>query len=474
MADTEPADEVASGMRRWDRPWEALRECIRSGSAADLVAFLDSLPAGEVARAVSRLEADDQVRLLTSLPPDRAAALIDAISDAQATELMDLLPPGEAAAIVNELGSDEQADLLGTLDERDAEAILAAMDPAEAANARRLAQYDAGTAGGLMITEFLWFRDDQTVRDVLDDLRAHADQYSKYDVQYAYVVRRTVVADGPAPGELTGVLRLRDLLLAAPQRRVAELAVRPTLSVPVDAKLDALAEFFDRHQFFGVPVVDDRGQLIGVVRRQDVEEALADRADTYYLKLQGIVAGEELRTMPLATRAGRRLAWLVANVALNLVAISVIAYYEETIAQVIALAVFLPLISDMGGNAGVQAIAVSIRELSLGLLKPHELMWVALKESSVGICNGLILGVLVGVAGWLWQRNAYLGAVVGVAMVLNTIVATIVGGVMPLVLKRLRMDPALASGPLLTTITDMSGFFFVLSIATALLTRLTG
>jgi magnesium transporter len=221
-----------------------------------------------------------------------------------------------------------------------------------------------------------------------------------------------------------------------------------------------------------VPVVDDSHQLVGVVRRQDVEEALADRADTYYLKLQGIIGGEELRTMPLTSRSGRRLAWLVPNVALNLIAVSVIAFYEETLAQVLALAIFLPLISDMGGNAGVQAIGVSIRELTLGLLKPHELMWVAFKESTVGICNGLVLGIVVGLAGWIWQQNAVLGVVVGIAMMLNTVVATVVGGVMPLLLNRLRLDPALASGPILTTITDMSGFFFVLSFATFALPKL--
>jgi magnesium transporter len=188
----------------------------------------------------------------------------------------------------------------------------------------------------------------------------------------------------------------------------------------------------------------------------------------------GIVGGDELRTMPVSLRTGRRLVWLTANVLLNLIAVSVIGFYEDTIAAVVSLAIFLPLISDMGGNAGVQAIAVSIRELTLGLIKPHELMWVMLKEASVGILCGIALGLLVGVAGYVWQRNAYLGLIVGVAMMLNTLVATVAGGVMPMVLKRLKMDPSLAAGPLLTTITDMSGFFFVLSLATAVLPKLTG
>jgi magnesium transporter len=451
-----------------DRPWEKLSEIVEAGRVEELDEFLESLPAGETARALSRLSDDEQIKLLTSLPPENAAELIDELSDVQAVELIELLPPAEAAAIVDELDSDEQADLLAELAKKDAEAILLAMDPQEAANARRLGRYDAETAGGLMITEYLRYADDLTVRDVLDDLRANAEQYADYDVQYAYVVSRT--SDKEA-GALTGVLRLRDLLLSPSQRRIAEVMVREPHAVRTGDGLDELAHFFDRHHFFGVPVLDDQNRLVGVVRRHDVEEALAGRADTDYLKLQGII-GEELRTMPLSSRAGLRLAWLAPNLLLNLIAISVIAFYEETIAAVVALAVLLPLISDMGGNAGVQAIAVSIRELSLGLLKPHELMWVALKEASVGILNGVVLGILVAVGAWIWKGNVYLGLIVGAAMILNTLVATVAGGMTPLILKRYNMDPALASGPLLTTVTDLTGFFFVLSFATAVLPKL--
>jgi magnesium transporter len=493
------------------RPWRTLSEIVEVGSAEQLDQFLDSLPAGETAWAVSRLEDEQQVKLLNMLPPEKAAELIDEVSEAQAVELLELLPAEDAAAILDELGSDEQADLLSELADESVEAILAAMDPSEAANARRLARYDPETAGGLMITELLCFRDDQTVRDVLDDLRENSEEYSDYDVQYAYVVRGQSDSIGPKNsvtdpsstisdalprladesskfadadiqsqshsgrfGQLVGVLRLRDLLLGSSGRRIADMMIRDPLALPPDASLDELSGFFDRHHFFGVPVVDSARRLLGVVRRHDVEEALTDRADDDNLKLQGIVGGEELRTMPLSSRAGRRLAWLVPNIALNVIAISVIAVYEKTLAQVVALAVILPLISDMGGNAGVQAIAVSIRELNLGLLKAHELMWVALKESSVGLLNGVVLGGVVAVGAWFWQKNIYLGIVVGVAMTLNTLVATTVGGLMPLILKRLNVDPALASGPILTTITDMTGFFFVLSFATAVLPHLIG
>jgi magnesium transporter len=187
----------------------------------------------------------------------------------------------------------------------------------------------------------------------------------------------------------------------------------------------------------------------------------------------GIVGGEELRTLPLRVRSVRRLSWLTVNILLNVLAASVIAFHQDTLQQVIALAVFLPIISDMSGCSGNQAVAVSMRELSLGFVRPRELWRVLGKEASVGIINGLVLGALLGVVGWLWQGNWMLGAVVASALAINTLVAVCFGGTIPLILKGVGQDPALASGPILTTVTDMSGVFLVLSIAGAVLPWLT-
>jgi magnesium transporter len=166
------------------------------------------------------------------------------------------------------------------------------------------------------------------------------------------------------------------------------------------------------------------------------------------------------------------LAWLSVNILLNVIAASVIAMYQETLAAVIALAVFLPIISDMSGCSGNQAVAVSMRELALGLVRPAELWRVWRKEVAVGLINGVALGLLIAGVAWAWKGNPFLALVVGVAMMLNTLVAVSIGGTVPLMLRRLGVDPALASGPILTTVTDMCGFFLLLSIAGALLPRL--
>ncbi len=439
------------------QPWKKVIELADQGRQSELEEFLANLPSGDLALALSRLSDEQQSRLLTLLPPDQAADVLERLPDVQAVELIENLDPPAASAILDELPSDEQADLLGDLSPGDAEAILSGMAPAEAADARVLSRYADDVAGGLMITEYVRYREDQTVADVVHDMRSRAAEYRDYDVQYAYVC--------DAQGRLTGILRLRDLLLAEDTQKLTELMIRKPISVQFDATLDELADFFDRHHFLGVPVTDSDGNLLGIVQESAVAEAWGDRQNTDFLKTQGIMGGEEIRTLPVLIRTSRRLSWLSINILLNVLAASVIAVYQDTLAAVIALAVFLPIISDMSGCSGNQAVAVSLRELSLGLIRPHELLRVWLGEIVVGLLNGIALGLLIGVVAFLWKGNPFLGMVVGVALFLNTLVAVSVGGLVPLVLKRCGADPAIASGPILTTVTDMCGFFLVLSIA---------
>jgi magnesium transporter len=398
------------------------------------------------------------------LAPAEAAELLEGVHDVQAADLIEDLSPNQAAAIVDHLQSDRQADVLAELDRTDADAILEHMDPGEARDVRQLLSYPPDTVGGIMITELLRYADDCRVADVVRDLRLNGYAYSDYDIQYAYVT-------SPA-GALVGVLRLRDLLFARDDQPVADVMVRHPLRISLGASLEEMKQFFEAHAFVGAPVVDDRDRLVGVVRRRAVGEAIDEQASQTFLKFAGIGGREELRTMPLRTRSSRRLSWLSVNILLNVVAASVIALYQETLARAIILAVFLPIISDMSGCSGNQAVAVSIRELTLGTVRPEELRHVFLKELALGAVTATVLGLLLGTVAVLWEGNPYLGLVVGGALALNTLIAVSLGGLLPLILSRLRFDPALAAGPILTTITDMCGFLILLSMATALLSKL--
>jgi magnesium transporter len=445
---------------------KTLSELIAEEKKKELVKFLEKLTPRDTAWAVSRLTEKERIELLSMLPPQDAAHVIEDLPEAQAAEMIEDMPSEQAAAIMEKLVSDHLADVLGEMDSGASDAILLNMHRDEAEEARLLLAYDADCAGGLMISEFLAYSSEKAISDVLDDLQKNHKKYNGYHVQYFYVT--------DTENKLVGVLRIHDLLFPPPHTRLSAIMITSPLSVPDTATLTELREFFEEHNLFGAPVVNREGRLVGVVLPQSVEEAARKQKTKIFLRLSGIIGGEEFRTMPLFSRSGRRLSWLSLNIILNIIAASVIALYQDTLAAVIALAVFLPMVSDMSGCSGNQAVAVSMRELSLGLVRSKELLWVLAKEAKVGIINGLVLGLLLGGVAYLWKGNPWLGFVVGGALAANTLVSVCLGGLLPLGLKKIKLDPALVSGPLLTTVTDMCGFFFVLSFAKAVLPKMTG
>ncbi|MFH1581725.1 MAG: magnesium transporter [Pseudomonadota bacterium] len=443
------------------QPWIELEELITKGNLKNLSQFLENISPAETARAVSRLDEEHRVRLLALLSPQDAANVLLDLPDEQAADMIEDISPGEAAEIMNNMPGGDQVDILADLDSSDAEAILDAMSPQRSKKTRQLLQYPEDSAGGIMGVEYLAYSETMTVGEVLEDLQVHSEEYSDYEVQYAYITS--------SKGRLRGVLRMRDLILLKRGQRVSSIMIANPIHVRDDTALEDLIQLFSDNTYLGIPVTNIAGDLVGIVRRAQVLEASGRRADKSFLKVSGIVGGEEFRSMPFTHRSFRRLSWLSINIVLNIIAASVIAFYQDTLTMVIALAVFLPIISDMSGCSGNQAVAVSIRELTLGLIKPYEVTRVLLKEAGVGVVNGLILGILLGAVAVFWQNNFYLGLVVGGALATNTVVAVSLGGAIPLILKWAQMDPALASSPILTTVTDMCGFFLTLSFATALL-----
>jgi magnesium transporter len=446
--------------------WERLTDLVAAENRTGLIQYIDTLSPSETARAISRVSEETRLHLFDLLTPEDAADVIEDIPEVQAADLVKGLSSDRAAAIMEELDSDVLADVLGEMKGDTSQAILAEMDREEAREVQKFLKYAPDCAGGLMISEFLAYRSDNTIQNVLDDMQANREEYAKYNVQYFYVLDKL--------GKLSGVLRIHDLLFPARQTSLSQIMIPSPLSISDKAPLSDLEEFFEEHHFFGVPVVDDEQRLVGVVLPLAVEEAINKQKTKNFLNLSGIVGGEEFRTMPLFSRARRRLSWLSINIVLNVIAASVIAMYQDTLAAVITLAIFLPMVSDMSGCSGNQAVAVSMRELALGLVRPGELLWVLAKEVRVGVINGIVLGLLIGLIAFAWKGNPWLGLVIGGALAANTVVAVTLGGILPLVLKRLKLDPALVSSPLLTTVTDMCGFFFVLSFATLLLPKLVG
>ena len=237
-----------------------------------------------------------------------------------------------------------------------------------------MSRYADDVAGGLMVTEFLSFSEDVTSGAALEKLRSTAVEDPDYFTRYVYVVTKRE--------RLIGVASVRELALLESDTPLADAMV-PASFVKPQTSIDNIKSYFDDCEFAAVPVVDSHGRLLGIVMRRGFMEVLAERAEREMLRMRGIVGGDELRTLPLWTRSRRRLSWLSINILLNIVAASIIAAYNDTLDAVIALAVFLPIISDMSGCSGNQAVAVSMRELALGIVKPTEALRVWLKEISV-------------------------------------------------------------------------------------------
>ncbi|AML51016.1 magnesium transporter [Falsihalocynthiibacter arcticus] len=445
-----------------DQPIEvsdALYSAVESGDAIALQNLLEPLSLAEALREILQMDSAGRATVLSLISAELAAAIIEEAPHETGADLMETLEVLRAYEIMEELDSDIQADLIGDMQYEDAEAILQQMDAEDAADVRRLIDYDGDTAGGLMMAEVFVFSDTQTVGAVLRQLASDDNDVDRYRGQHPYVLN--------ADSQPIGVVSLRGLLTSKRSDRLTEIMVQP-ITVPVTASLSELEDIFDKHPFLGVPVIEEDGKLVGVVSRAAVSQALLERSESETMKLQGVV-GDELRSMPTWLRSKRRLAWLSANIVLNILAASVISAYEETLTAVIAIAIFLPMVSDMSGCSGNQAVGVSMRELSLGLVRPKDAARVWMKEITVGVINGIALGLLIGIVAWVWKGNPALGLVIGLALALNTMLAVSIGGVVPLLLKRLGQDPAAASGPLLTTVTDMAGFFFVLSLASLMM-----
>ena len=447
-----------------DKPWGQIHEMLeRRDSVNEIESLLDDLNPAELLHAVFSLAPDDQRALLSILSPEKAASLVEDLPDAHVADLIEEMPATSTAPIVEEMASNHRVDVLAELDAADAEAIIAELDEEDANEVRELISYPSDQAGGLMMKEFAAYPMARSVREVVEDITSDTVDYEFLTVHYIYVVVKKK--------KLKGVIRLRDLVFADPDQTIGSIA-KPALTVSPETNLEDLEQFFDDHDIAAVPVVDDKQSLLGIVRRRALLEALTERAEADNLKAAGIIGGDELRSMPVIVRSRRRLAWLSINIGLNIVAASVIAAYEDTLTAVIALAVFLPIVSDMSGCSGNQAVAVSMRELTLGAANTGDVMRVWRKEAIVGIINGIALGALLGIAAWAWKGNPVLGLVVGGALAANTVIAVSIGGTVPLILRRLKLDPAVASGPLLTTVTDMCGFFLLLSMASLVLPML--
>jgi len=424
---------------------DALRERLERAHPADVAAALRELPLPEQVTVFRQLHRESAGAVLSEMDNETLLGLVQALDQGEVSRILDRMPP------------DEAADVVETLPEEQAEQILEGMKEEESEEVQELLRYGESTAGGIMTPEFVAVHEDMTVGQALDHLRKAA---TREGVFYVYVV--------DDHDHLVGVVPLRRLITADPATPIHAIRRPDVLSVTADTDQEEVAKLVTKHNLLAVPVVSRENRLLGTITVDDVIDVIHEEATEDIHRLAG-VAGDETIFDPPTKVVRRRLFWLLVNLPTAILAASVVGLFEPAIHELAVLAVFMPIVAGMGGNAGIQTFTVIVRAIALGDLTLANTRKVLAREAIIGIANGVGTGLVAGAIAYLWKGHAWLGLILGLAMITNMLVAALAGTLIPVLLKALRVDPAVATGVIVTTFTDCAGFLSFLGLATLLL-----
>jgi magnesium transporter len=437
----------------WAVRVERLVDLVRNGKLTAFVRRAREVEPADLADVLTALDERERLAAVEALPPELSSqALAEMPEEEHAEETLAALAPERAAEIVEELDDDDAADILGELPPAEQERILAEVEGR--AEVDRLLRYDEESAGGRMTSHTVTVRDTATVTEALEEIRRQAEEVE--DFYQVFVV--------DADRRLVGLLPFKSVVISRPERRIRDLMVPADITVTPNQDQEEVARLLARYNLPSVAVVDEAGRLLGRITFDDVIDVVEAETTEDLLKFGGVPADEELAA-GWRTAVRSRLPWLYLNLLTAFLAGGVVYLFQGTVQRTVALAIWMPIIAGMGGNAGTQALAVTVRRLALGLIPTHMFARVVGKEVLVGIVNGLAIGVVVGLVAALVGDESRLGLVVFLAMSGNLLVAGFAGGFIPVVLERFRVDPAIASSIFVTTFTDVCGFLLLLGLA---------
>lgn len=440
---------------------EEIRFALESGNIERAINALVRLHPADRADAFSDLDNKDQAALLPGMDIPVAADLLEELEDEEAAGVAITLPTDLLADVLDEMEPDEAADVLGDIPPARAAEALAEMEDAEVVIP--LLSYPDETAGGLMTTSYVTIQPSFSASKAIDFLRQIGTAVET--PYYLYVV--------DDENFLIGIVGMRKLILAQPRDLVHSFMDTDVISANVVEDQEIVARRMSRYDLAVMPVIDDSGFLQGVITHDDLVDVIEDEATEDIYRLANVPDSDLSITSPVGTSVRRRLPWLFLNSFTALFAAWVISNFENLFQQVALLAVFQSVVAGMGGNAATQSLAMIVRALALGEISGHETLKPLLRQVAIGIIQGLAVGLVVGVGVYLWKGNAYLGLIISLALAANILIAAVVGTLVPLGLRALNQDPALASSVLVTAITDSGGFAIFLGLATIFLPRLT-
>ncbi len=443
---------------KFDIILDTMRRLLRRGAITNISKMVNRMHPADVARTLSHLEKRDKLTVFELIRDVKVKA--EVISELETQDMVDILnelSPPDIVQILQELPFDEVADIIGELPEEKARDILVLMKKEDSEEVEDLLRYGEDTAGGIMTTEFFTLLEDTTVAEAIRKLQEEREIDMVF---YIYVIDKD--------GKLVGVVSLRQLLLVPPETSLKQIMTTDVISVRTDTDQETVARQVARYNFLAVPVVDEEDKLVGVITVDDVVDVIRDEATEDIYRMAGLNIEERLLDSPLLS-VRRRLPWLLINLATAVLAASVVGLFQGTIQKVVMLAVFMPIVAGMGGNAATQTLAVIVRGIALGELTFTNTKKVLLKEVTTGIINGAANGAVAAVIAYLWHGSPMIGLILFLAMVINLFIAGFGGTIIPLVLRWLKFDPALASSIFITTLTDVFGFLTFLGLATLLI-----
>jgi magnesium transporter len=420
--------------------------------------LIDEMRAADLADLIEHLEPEERLFIFNLLEPGGAGEVLVEIESPIQGRILRELDNKVISEIVQELDSDDAADLVGDLPPERAREIIEAVEEDVSNELEKLLPYPEDTAGGIMALEFVAVRADATIQEAIETIR----EKSK-DVENLYYV--WVVDDS---GRLVGVISLKDLILEPSNRKVNDIMYREVISANIHTDQEEVAQLVKKYNLVNIPVVDDHHRLVGRITHDDIIDVIEEEADEDISLMAGVIAQEITEESPMKISRAR-LPWLILGLLGGILAAAVINQFESSLKKVIALSFFFPVIMAMGGNTGTQAATVVVRGLATGdisLMNVGKRLWVELR---VALVNGIICGVILGLIVGFWLSDYWLGSIVTLALILILLSSGIIGSAVPLALKRMDIDPALATGPFVTTSNDILSLLIYLGLVTLFL-----
>ena len=437
---------------------EKVKHLTEQGSREGLRKLIDDMRAADLADLIEHLDPDERLFIFKLLEPDGAGEVLVEIETPVQGRILKDLDNQAITEIVQELDSDDAADLIGDLPDERAREIIEGVGDEVSEELGKLLPYPEDTAGGIMALEFVAVKADVNVQVAIDTIREKREEVE--NLYYIWVVDDFE--------KLVGVISLKDLVLEPPERRISDIMNPEVISAHVDTDQEEVVQLVKKYDLVNIPVVDDSHRLVGRITHDDIIDAIEEEVDEDISLMAGVI-DQEIAEESTLKISRARLPWLIAGLLGGILAAAVINQFESSLEKIIALSFFFPVIMAMGGNTGTQAATVVVRGLATGdisLMNIGKRLWM---EMRVALVNALICGVLLGLIVGSWLSDFSLGSIVALALVLIIVNAGVIGSAVPLALKKLNIDPALATGPFVTTSNDILSLLIYLGLVTLFL-----